>query len=134
MRENEVYFEYADDKIDYPEAETYFNPSEKYPEYPWGDGNISKSENRVYKMVRNVLYKLGLDEKNFGSKDWNPLGEIIKKGDCVLIKPNMVVNNHPLGGDLNSVVTNPSVVRAVADYVYIALKELIYTVGIDFLF
>jgi uncharacterized protein (DUF362 family) len=122
LKENIVYFEHTQDTVCYPEADTFFNPSENYPEYPWGKENISESENNVYGMVRNVLYNLGLDRLNFGTSDWNPLGDIISKNDIVLIKPNMVTNIHPLGGNLNSVVTHPSVVRVVADYVYIALN------------
>jgi len=42
----------------------------------------------------------------------------------VLVKPNMVLSWHPGGDDpnLDTMITNPSVVRAVLDYVAIALK------------
>ena len=72
-----VYFEYLKESATYPEIDTLFNPSELYPEYPWGKANISTAENKVYEMVRKVLFELGLDKENFGTANWNPLGQII---------------------------------------------------------
>lgn len=106
----------------YPEANNDFSPSMCYPEYPWGENHLSKEENHIYDMVRNLLFKMELDADNFGKPEWNPLGSIISLGNTVLLKPNMVMHIHPKGEDINSVITHPSVVRAVADYVYIALK------------
>lgn len=103
----------------YPDEKFSFSPSEKYPEYPWGEDTLSKDSNHVYNMVRNSFHELGLDIDHYGTSEWNPLGDIIKKGDNVLLKPNMVVSQHP---QIECIVTNPSVIRAVLDYVYIALK------------
>lgn len=104
---------------DYPDINNSFNPSLLYPEYLWGTEEVSNNANPVYDMIRQNLYLLGLDKENFGSKSWNPLGDIIKQGDNVLIKPNMVNSNHP---QLECIISNPSIVRAVVDYVCIALK------------
>jgi len=107
----------------YP-ADAPFHPHEKYPEY--GDRPISDSPNYTYEGVRRLLISLGLDIEHFGSKEWNPLGTLIKPGNRVFIKPNMLTHEYRVScegkGDLFAVITHPSVVRAVADYAAIALQ------------
>ena len=98
-----------------------FHPSERFPEYPFDD--LSEEPNDVYTAVRNSLIMLKLDEEHLHTKQWNPLGEIITPGDRVVIKPNFVMDRHVSGGDYNCVVTHGSVIRAVVDYVLIALKD-----------
>ena len=95
-----------------------FHPQEKYPEYPFNDigGN-----NPCYGEVRGLLYRLGLDKDNFGKSSWNPLGELIKPGDSVFIKPNFVSHFNP-ADSLECMITQGAVIRAALDYVYIALK------------
>lgn len=112
--------------MSYPDGRDYFSPSEAYPEYRW-TSRISSSENRVYRLVRECLRTLGLDSKNYGTEKWNPLGEYIKRGDTILLKPNWVENknkNREVDDNLACLVTNPSVVRAVIDYVVIALDGM----------
>jgi uncharacterized protein (DUF362 family) len=99
-----------------------FHPSEEYPEYPFGKKNVSDKSNHVYDAVRNALFLLGLDKENFNKPNWNPLGDIIKPGEKVVIKPNFVLDKHYKDGDINCVITHPSVIRAVCDFAYIALK------------
>jgi len=97
-----------------------FDPGDTYPEYILGDAT-SKQVNPAYRAVRNVFQILGLDKENFGSSDWNPLGEVITPGNKVVIKPNFVLSRHEEGGNLFSIITHPSVLRAVVDYTYKAL-------------
>jgi len=101
-----------------------FHPGSNYPEYPWGTDCIVASPNDAYDMVRETLHQLGLDVRNFDTPTWNPFGSFIEPGMTVLVKPNMVLSWHPGGDDpnLDTMITNPSVVRAVLDYVAIALK------------
>lgn len=108
----------------YPKWEdNCFRPSENYPEYIWGYTEVSKTENRVYDAVRNMLCLLKLDEEHYGTKDWNPLGEFIKPGDTVLIKPNMVMDKNLIEENgTDCLYTQPSVVAPVIDYVLLALK------------
>jgi len=106
-------------KIQYPLLPGFYSPSEKFPEYPFAD--TSKENNAVYRMVRELLSRMNLDQPNYGSREWSPLGEFISRGDTVLIKPNMVMHKHGWGWDVDSVITHGSVIRAVLDYVYIAL-------------
>jgi uncharacterized protein (DUF362 family) len=96
-----------------------FHPGEDYPEYPF-KGFLSQS-NQVYAAVRDLFKKLSFDADNFGTPVWNPLGHLIKPGMRVVIKPNFVLSFHRFGGDMFSVITHPAVLRAVADYCWIAL-------------
>lgn len=110
--------------LKYPGREDYFSPNVKYPEYQWGE-SLSDKENIVYDLIREVFFMAGYDRENYGLSKWNPLGEFIKKGDTVLIKPNWVENknkNEQVHDNLACLVTNPSVVRAIIDYVLIALQ------------
>lgn len=109
---------YHNPEAEYPKEAPY-SPSNKYPEYFFD--HTSKRENGVYDAVRNALFLLGLDKDNFVTPHWNPFKEIIKPKDTVIIKPNFVLSNHEKRGDLFSIITHPSVIRAIVDYVYIAL-------------
>jgi uncharacterized protein (DUF362 family) len=104
----------------YP-AEAPFDAPEAYAEYPHRGGRVDAS-NAVYPMVREAFRLLGMDGPNFGRPTWNPLGRLISRGQRVLIKPNFVLHFNAGGGPLEAVVTHPSVIRAVADYVMIALQ------------
>lgn len=96
-----------------------FNPPEKYPEYPYEE---TDKNNMVYKAVRDLLIRLELDKEKFGTRDWNPLGEIIKPGDNVVIKPNFVSEPRSINVDPFSIITHASVIRPIIDYCQIALK------------
>jgi len=109
---------YHDPVLEYPD-ELPYSPHISYPEYFFDE--INEKENGVYDAVRNELLLLGLDKDNFNTPQWNPFREIIKPKDAVVIKPNFVLSNHEEGGDIYSIITHPSIIRAVVDYVYIAL-------------
>lgn len=99
-----------------------FHPDEAYPESPFAPETQSEP-NTAYRAVRDALYRSGLDSARFGTPEWNPLGDFIKPGQFVLLKPNMVKETHPR--DPNGwvyTITHGSVVRAVADYVWKALE------------
>jgi uncharacterized protein (DUF362 family) len=98
-----------------------FNPSILYPEYPLGHEHVADS-NPVYEAVRNSFHLLGLDRDRFGTQEWNPLNGIVKPGDQVFVKPNAVLNENLSGDSVYAVVTHPAVLRAVIDYVSIALR------------
>jgi glycosyltransferase involved in cell wall biosynthesis/uncharacterized protein (DUF362 family) len=104
---------------------TPFSPKFKYPEYPFGTlSNVENDEreNEVYDSVRNLLAIMQYDKNNFNRSDWNPLGWLIKPGDTVLLKPNLVRHFHSKSENILSLTTHGSVVRAILDYVFIALK------------
>ena len=107
-------------KAEYPDAP--FHPSRSYPELSkLGYIEYSSKENQVYEAVRETLHQLGYDHKNFGTVNWNPFGGLIKRGQTVLLKPNMVFHEHPLGTEgVLSMVTNASLLRPLVDYIYLA--------------
>lgn len=115
-----VYIEHRE--TEYPSPSYEFAPSIKYPEYRWDD--ISSETNNAYDMVRNCLHGYGLDSEHYGTSKWNPLGNIINAGDTVVIKPNWVEDkNENRTGGMDCLVTHASIIRAVIDYVYIALGD-----------
>ena len=115
-----VYIDYRDG-VKYPSSIYAFSPSQKYPEYQFQ--SVSEEENDIYDMVRNSLYGLGMDRGSYGKKSWNPFKQIINPGDIVLIKPNMVLqSNHNERNGTECLITHPSIVRAIIDYVIIALE------------
>jgi uncharacterized protein (DUF362 family) len=70
-----------------------------------------------------MLHMCGYDSEHWGSPTWNPLGAFITPGQTVLLKPNLVFHNsHKEGEDYYSVVTHPALIRAITDYVVIALR------------
>jgi uncharacterized protein (DUF362 family) len=99
-----------------------FHPSEAYPEYPFGRRNLGLEPNHAYAAVRELFHVLGLDSEAYGSAAWNPLSSVITPGMTVVIKPNWVQSRHKEGGDLWSVITHSSVLRAIGDYCWIALQ------------
>ena len=120
-----IYLQYEENSF-YPGRNSLYHPHSIYPEYPWNQSDISLAINPVYEMVRECLHGLGMDVEHFGQLGWNPLGDLIRHGDTVLIKPNWVSHrnkNPEIRDDLECLVTHPSVVRAVFDYVSIALSE-----------
>ena len=107
-------------KREYPKNPP-FNPPEIYPEYLYEDEDIDEN-NMIYKAVRDLLIKLELDKENYGTKDWNPLGEIIEPEDNVVIKPNFISEPRSENVNPQSIVTHASVIRPIIDYCQIALK------------
>ncbi|MCF8096166.1 MAG: DUF362 domain-containing protein [Desulfobacteraceae bacterium] len=98
-----------------------FHPCDDFPEYCLNQ--IGSEPNSVYQQVRDCFRLAELDSSRFGTPEWNPLGELINPGETVLLKPNLVKEDHPR--DPNGwqyVLTHGSVIRAVADYVWLALQ------------
>ncbi len=98
-----------------------FHPPSVFPEYPWDRADVDP-ENTAYATVRDALLLLGLDRARAGSASWNPLGELVRPGDRVVIKPNAVLDHNQAPDEsVFASITHPSVLRAVVDYVVIAL-------------
>ena len=110
------------DVYEYPDGSDFYSPSEKYPEYPFY--HIARQKNSVYDMVRACLVGMQLDLLHYNTPEWNPLGDIIKPGDVVALKPNLVIHKHLRNPEfgLNALITHPSITRVVADYCMIALR------------
>jgi len=101
-----------------------FSPPERYPELellPYK--SEIDSTNHVYGMIRKMLFMYNLDSENYGKQEWNPLSEIVSKGNTVVIKPNLVRDKHPLGEKATlSTITHSSLLRPIIDYTILALK------------
>lgn len=106
-------------EMKYPNQDSLFRPSVSYPEYV---GKIALEKNETYNSVREALHLQGWDEENFGTENWNPLKKLVKPGDNVLIKPNLVMDKNQSGDGVECLYTQPAVVAPIIDYVIIALK------------
>jgi len=72
--------------------------------------------------VRAALWGLGLDAARFGTSEWNPLGALVQRGKRVVLKPNFIRHWNPAAGaTVESVITHGSILRAVADYAFLAV-------------
>lgn len=100
-----------------------YSPEKIYPEFK--DFTLysmdCQEENENYKAVREILYQLGCDSEKWGTPEWNPLKKFVKKGQTVVIKPNLVFHEHPLGDkEMLSMITNAAVIRPIIDYILLA--------------
>ena len=101
-----------------------FHPPEIYPELSGlgsGSGTIDPS-NHIYGCVRESLRLLGLDADHYGTAQWNPLGDIVRPGDRVVLKPNWVMHRHDRDESWEQVITHGAVIRPAIDYVQRALE------------
>jgi hypothetical protein len=98
-----------------------FNPPQIFPETPIE--TITDEKNEVYASVRELFKLLKYDLENEGTNCWNPLGWLIKPNETVFLKPNMIAESHYYKkAEWNYVITNGTIIRAVVDFVFIALK------------
>jgi uncharacterized protein (DUF362 family) len=95
-----------------------YGPADCFPECPEGE----TGDNRLYGAVRHLLAGMGLDGERFGEPSWNPLRSLVGPGGRIVVKPNLVRHRHGAGGPLNSVVTDPRLIRAVLDYAVAAVE------------
>lgn len=106
--------------INYPDEPPYL-PNEAFPEL---EGRVTKGQkpNAIYSLFRQLMADLKMDTKHYSTPMWNPFGQIVRPGQKVLIKPNLVRHSHLAGGNYQAVVTHGSLVRCVLDYVAMALQ------------
>jgi uncharacterized protein (DUF362 family) len=106
--------------VGYPDSESSYCPSERYPEYRFDQ--LATRPNEVYAMVRRLFAQLGLDRQRFGTPEWNPLGRYIARGSSVFVLPNFVYHRRVQDSveAHQAKCTHGSVLRAVIDYVLLA--------------
>jgi uncharacterized protein (DUF362 family) len=97
-----------------------YHPDRPYPELPFSE--TSATLNHPYHLLRELFHRLGYDAEHVGTAQWNPLRAVIQPGQTVLLKPNFVLSFNTSGHSLFAIVTHPSILRAVIDYVYLALN------------
>ena len=109
----------------YGDVAAPWGPGKPYPELEalLGDTAADGPASPAYAAVRAALYAAGLDEARFGSVDWNPLGGLVPRGGRVVLKPNFIRHWNPARetGSIDSVITHGSVLRAAADYAFLAV-------------
>jgi uncharacterized protein (DUF362 family) len=111
---------YTHDSVRYP-SEPPFHPGSLYPECVF---DVSPSSpNDVYETVRQC-FRIGLlDSEEFGKKGWNPFKRLVRSGETVLLKPNLVKEAHSTDPEgWKYIITHGSVIRAVSDYLWKAME------------
>ncbi|RPJ04268.1 MAG: DUF362 domain-containing protein [Spirochaetaceae bacterium] len=102
--------------LSYPEPP--FNPDKPYPEARFAFPDLDPG-NKVYEAVRNLLEKSGLDRENQGSPAWNPFRGLVKDGETIVIKPNLVMHEPPDAGGKHCMTTHGSIIRPLLDFIYL---------------
>jgi uncharacterized protein (DUF362 family) len=101
-----------------------WSPGKAYSELErlLGEAAAAGPPNSAYAGVRAALFALGLDEARFGGPDWNPLGALVARGGRVVLKPNFIRHWNPApDGGPESLITHGAVIRAMADYAWLAV-------------
>lgn len=114
-----------DENIVLVKTENYFYPEKFIPRENASDffDDAAVDSDFIYEMVKKGFFLMGMDRSNYNKKEWNPLKDLIRPGDCVLIKPNLVMHeNRNMAGGQWCLYTQPDVVAAVIHYVIIALQ------------
>jgi len=97
-----------------------FRPSGEYPEVaqvPRGS-----TPNTTYAMVRALLALWAGEDPDRIGAGFSPFAGRVEPGMRVLVKPNLVIHQHPDGDEgLRASVTDAAVMRPVLDYVALAL-------------
>jgi uncharacterized protein (DUF362 family) len=79
----------------------------------------------IFHAVEGVLAQAGLDAAHHGTADWNPIGDLVRPGGRVVLKPNFVTSRNlheNLAGErLWSVATHPAVLRPLIEYAWKAV-------------
>jgi uncharacterized protein (DUF362 family) len=67
--------------------------------------------------VRDLFIAWQLDAAHIEDPAWNPLGDMIPPGSKVVVKPNWVTHAIHDGGSFDCLVTHPTMIEAVLEYV-----------------
>jgi uncharacterized protein (DUF362 family) len=98
-----------------------FDPDTAHPEL--GERLSIAPSNFVFGAFREFLRLLGWDAGRYGNPEWNPFGSFIQPGQTVLLKPNLVVSDHPGGSQMVRYTdTDGPLLRCIGEYVLVALK------------
>ncbi len=101
-----------------PVTASPYAPDECYPEF--SGLAVGAHPNPIFGLVRGCLKDMGLDAGRFGTPMWNPLGDLVKPGGKIVVKPNWVLHANWGGGSMDCMISHPSVLRAVLEYVFLA--------------
>lgn len=104
-----------------PVSAAPYGPSEAFPEFPTLP--VGATPNAIFGLVRGALRDLGLDAAHFGTSQWNPLGDLVKPGGKIVVKPNWVLHRNEGPGGMDCMITHPAVLRAVLEYVFLTRPD-----------
>jgi len=118
---------YHNDEIEYQREYPFIGKYDCYPELSQFKGFFGTKDEiapskTVIEGLRSLFKLYGLDNDNYGTDEWNPLGYAIEPGMNVVIKPNLVLHKNLSGADLFCSITHPSVIVAILLYAMSALK------------
>ena len=94
---------------EYDETPPY-HPPELYPDLRAAGFRETSPSNRVYDAVRNALLLLQNDDRLRQPK----------RGDRIVLKPNMVMHEHGVQIGQRALTTHGSVIRAAVDFAFVA--------------
>jgi uncharacterized protein (DUF362 family) len=95
-----------------------YAPDTSFPEFP--ELPLGAESNPVFTLVRESLRQLGLDAEHESTPEWNPLGDLVKPGGKIVVKPNWVFHQNDGSGGMDCMISHPSVLRAVLEYAFLA--------------
>ena len=104
-----------------------WHPGADYPEFAeFRKEDVSGNENLAFAAVRDALIGLGLDSERIGTPAWNPVQSLVREGGTIVLKPNFIRHWNPEsdknpGASIDSVITHGSIVRAAAEYAFLAV-------------
>jgi len=75
------------------------------------------ANNAARSLVSRLFEEAGMDSNCAHTATWNPLGELIRPGDAVVLKPNWVFHDNLSGQGMDCMVTHASVLGDVLDLV-----------------
>jgi len=105
--------------IQYPPVSAApYDPDEAFPEF--SNLGVGHEPNPVFALVRGAWIDMRLDAARLGTPEWNPLGDLVKSGGKIVVKPNWVLHCNRGSGGMDCMITHPSVLRAVLEYVFLA--------------
>jgi uncharacterized protein (DUF362 family) len=113
----------VDPTLTYPEANDFYSPDERFPEYR--HAHVSERKNPIYRAVRQCFAQAGLDREHFATPSWNPLGSFVQSGSRVFVLCNFVLHREPAetAQGFAAKCIHGSVLRALVDYLLLAVGE-----------
>jgi uncharacterized protein (DUF362 family) len=84
---------------------------------------LDSNRSFVVRAAEPGNFRLALDQlfERMGLPKRNPLGAVLRPGQRVVVKPNLVFHRHYRGLGLESLITSPELIRAVCDRVFEAV-------------
>jgi len=71
-------------------------------------------------LVQRLFAEAGFDAEHLGHETWSPLSALIRPGNRILIKPNLVSDRNQAASGMDCLVTHSQVLRAVLEYALLA--------------